>query len=253
MWTVNCERFSRDVSFTIYNCSLSALGYTLRLDNPKINSLGQAMTQHDNSGDYLGAERDELSVPVRGESNPNIGNAFTERLATAVLSLFGWRLAGRIPNLAKLVIVGAPHTSNWDWVLVMFAAYALGIRISWLGKHTAFKSPLGWMFRYFGGIPVDRRAPGGIVSDSVAKLKQAKKLALCITPEGTRGKVGEWKKGFYYIAQQAKVPVLLASFDYGRKVVGFGPTLYPTNDIEAELRKIQSLYKSVQAKKPSKF
>lgn len=211
------------------------------------------MSKKINSGDYLGEEQDPDSVPECGDLNPKRGSAFTQRLATAVLGLFGWRIAGRIPNIPKLVVIGAPHTSNWDWILVMFAAYALGIRISWLAKHTAFKSPLGGMFRYFGGIPVDRRAPNGVVGDCVDRLNKAQKLALCITPEGTRSKVHKWKKGFYHIAQQAEVPILLASFDYGRKIVGFGPTIYPSGDLDTELKQIQTLYSTVQAKKPTKF
>lgn len=211
------------------------------------------MSKKINSGDYLGSEKDEASYPVVGEQNPQMGNRLTKWLATAVLRLFGWRVAGRIPNLPKVVVIGAPHTSNWDWVLVMLAAYTLGIRISWLAKHTVFESPVGSIMKKLGGIPVDRRAAHGMVEQCVARLYQAQKLALCITPEGTRSKVGEWKKGFYHIADKANVPILLASFDYGRKVIGFGPTIYPSGDVEAELKEIQTLYSSVQARKPQHF
>ncbi len=211
------------------------------------------MTQQFNSGDYLGDEQDVHSYPHRGDLVPQMGTGFTERLATGILRLFGWRLAGRIPNVSKVMVIGAPHTSNWDWVLVMLAAYGLGIKISWLGKDSAFKTPLGPMFRYFGGIAVDRRSPNGVVGQCVERFEKAQKLALCITPEGTRSKVNEWKKGFYHIATEANVPILLASFDFGEKVVGFGPTIYPTGDLEGELSHIQQLYSTVTAHKPAKF
>lgn len=211
------------------------------------------MSKNVNRGDYLGTEKDEDSFPVAGALIPKMDAPYGTKLATIILRLFGWRVAGRIPNLSKVVVIGAPHTSNWDWILVMLAAYTLDIRISWLGKHTAFESPLGGMFRYFGGIPVDRRAAHGLVEQCVERLEQAKELALCITPEGTRSKVGEWKKGFYHIASQANVPILLASFDYGRKVIGFGPTIYPSGDLEKELQEIKTLYSTVQAKRPKEF
>ena len=163
------------------------------------------MTEKINSGDYLGEEQDLESVPMRGDDNPQVGNGFTQWLATAVLSIFGWKLVGRIPNLRKMLAIGAPHTSNWDWILVILSAYSLGLKISWLGKNSAFNSPLGPMFRYFGGVPVDRSAPHGLVGESVNNLKRADELLLCITPEGTRSKVQNWKSGFYHIAHQAGV------------------------------------------------
>lgn len=206
-----------------------------------------------NSGDYLGEERNTDSVPVRGAQSPKLGNGLTQWVANSVLRLAGWRLAGRIPNREKLVVIGAPHTSNWDWVLVMLSAYALGVRVSWLAKDSAFKSPVAWLLRYFGGVPVDRSGPNGVVGASVNRLKEAEKLLLCITPEGTRSKVPQWKRGFYYIALEAGVPITLVSFDFGNKVVGFGPTLAPTGDIEGDIGYIQTLYSTVQARHPEKY
>lgn len=206
-----------------------------------------------NTGDFLGEEQDLNSVPAIGDQSPKMGNRATKAIADGLLRLFGWRLVGRLPNLKKQMAIGAPHTSNWDWILVMLSAYSLGIRISWLGKSQAFESPLGWMFRYFGGVPVDRSAPQGIVGDSINKLKEADELLLCITPEGTRSKVRAWKRGFYHIAYNAGVPITLVSFDFGKKIVGFGPTIYPTGDIDAEIAHIQELYSTVQARHPDKY
>jgi 1-acyl-sn-glycerol-3-phosphate acyltransferase len=152
-----------------------------------------------------------------------------------------------------MMVIGAPHTSNWDWVLVILAAYALGAHISWLAKDSLFRSPLGGLFRYLGGIPVDRSAAHGMVGESIEKFKQREKMMLCITPEGTRSKVRAWKKGFHHIATGANVPIVLASFDYGRKVVGFGPTLIASGDVDADLQTIQDLYATVQAKQPQNF
>lgn len=206
-----------------------------------------------NSGDYLGEEQDLQSIPARGEYLPPLGNRLTQRLAAAVLWLLGWRLVGRIPDLKKLIAIGAPHTSNWDWILVMLSAYALGLRISWLAKKSVFDSPAGGLMRYFGGVPVDRSGPQGIVGQSVERLKDADKLLLCITPEGTRSRVNQWKRGFYYIALEGGVPITLVSFDFGNKIVGFGPTIYPTGDIEGDIGYIQGLYSTVEPRHPEKY
>lgn len=211
------------------------------------------MSNQINRGDYLGAAADDTSIPALGTAAPKRGNGVTRRLASAILGLFGWRLAGRIPDVSKLVVVGAPHTSNWDWILVILAAYALGAQISWLAKHSLFRPPFGGFFRYLGGIPVDRRAAHGMVGEIIEAFQRRDKLMLCITPEGTRSKVQAWKKGFHHIAKGANVPIVLASFDYGRKVVGFGPTLVASGDIDADLQTIQALYAGVQAKQPQNF
>ncbi len=188
--------------------------------------------------------------PAIGNNVPRRGNIITRKLTWWTMRLLGWSVSGEVPNLSKFLIVGAPHTSNWDFILVIAAATSLGIRLSWLAKHTLFRGPTGSIFRWMGGIPVDRNAPGGVVGDIINSYNQMDGLILGITPEGTRGKVKGWKSGFYRIAQGADVPILLAAFDYGKKDVTLGPVFQPTGDYETDLVQIKEHYKGVKAKHP---
>ncbi|MBK8984755.1 MAG: lysophospholipid acyltransferase family protein [Chloroflexi bacterium] len=190
----------------------------------------------------------ETIVPQLGEHVPRRGGPLARSFARLTMRLFGWKIEGTVPNTDKMLIIGAPHTSNWDWILVMFTAYALGVRISWMAKHTLFKKPFGGIMRWLGGVAVDRRAKNGTVDQAISSFKEREKLVLCITPEGTRGKVREWRRGFYHIAQGADVPVVVAAFDYGRKSVRFGPTFKPSGDLEADLPIIKSFYDGVVAR-----
>jgi 1-acyl-sn-glycerol-3-phosphate acyltransferase len=162
----------------------------------------------------------------------------------------GWRITGEMPNLGKFVIIGAPHTSNWDFVLVLATAAALGVRISWMGKHTLFRGPFGRFLRWSGGVPIDRRQARGVVGESVEAFGRSAKLILCITPEGTRSKVREWKSGFYQIALSAGVPILLAAFDYGHKAIDLGPLMWPSGDYDADLARIKAHYQPIRARHP---
>lgn len=197
---------------------------------------------------------DIISVPIEkvtstmklGARLPRRGNRFTRSLAIFFMAMIGWRVTGGLPNLDKFIIIGAPHTSNWDFVLVIAAATSLGIRISWMGKHTMFWGPLGLLFRWMGGVPVDRRAKYGVVGESVAAFKRQEKLILGIAPEGTRGRVREWKSGFYRIAEGAHVPILLAAFDYGGKQINLGPVLRPSGDFEHDLALIRAHYAPIR-------
>lgn len=190
----------------------------------------------------MNEEQKELVQTSVGADVPRRGTAVTRGLALVILGLLGWSIKGSIPNLPKFVVIGAPHTSNWDWLLVMAVAYALGVRISWMMKHTLFKGPLAWFWSSLGGIPVDRRATHGVVGESVNKFEQAKQFVLCITPEGTRSKVKGWKTGFYHIALGAGVPIVPAIFDYGRKQVRFAAAFTPTGNLDTDLACLQSVY-----------
>jgi 1-acyl-sn-glycerol-3-phosphate acyltransferase len=192
----------------------------------------------------------ETIVPQLGDSVPRRGGPLTRNFARLTMKLFGWEIEGVLPNSDKLLIIGAPHTSNWDWILVMFTAYSLGVRISWMAKHTLFKKPFGGIMRWLGGVAIDRRGKHNTVEQAVYSFKETEKLVLCITPEGTRSKVREWKQGFYHIAHGADVPVVVAAFDYGRKRVRFGPTFKPTGNLEEDLPIIKSFYDGVVARHP---
>jgi len=173
-------------------------------------------------------------------------------LAFSILKVFGWRLEGRLPDVNKLVVIAAPHTSNWDLPVLLSLAFALKAKACWLGKHTLFRWPYGFLFRWMGGIPVYRSASQNVVAQSVEMFRNSEKLILTIPPEGTRSKVSHWKTGFYYIALGAEGPRARAVIDYKRKASGVGPTLYPTGDIEADMEIIRNFYINVTAKYPDK-
>jgi len=157
-----------------------------------------------------------------------------------------------LPAVNKLVVIAAPHTSNWDLPVLLGLAFALRAKAYWLGKHTLFRWPFGFLFRWMGGIPVYRSASQNAVAQSVEMFRNSEKLILAIPPEGTRSKVSHWKTGFYYIALGAEVPISLGFIDYKRKASGLGPTLYPTGDIEADMEIIRNFYADVTGKYPDK-
>jgi 1-acyl-sn-glycerol-3-phosphate acyltransferase len=143
------------------------------------------------------------------------------RIATAL----GWRVRGELPDVPKMVILGAPHTSNWDFFLFLAVLHHFDITVRFLGKHSLFRWPLGFMFRKVGGIPVDRTRSGGIVGQVKAAFDAADEMILVIAPEGTRSAAPSWKSGFVEIAEAATVPVVLAGVHGVNKTVTIGPAL----------------------------
>lgn len=193
--------------------------------------------------------QDSLNMPEIGNNVPRIGGNFTFWLGCKVLKFKGWKMEGQFPNLGKMVACVAPHTSNWDFVVALGTAFALRLRISFLGKHSLFKGALGWWMRKIGGIAVDRSAPQGLVQQ-VADVFARQNMVLGVAPEGTRKKVEHWKSGFLHIARAANVPVLLVYLDYKKKVIGFGPLLEIGDDIAVEMAKIREFYATVHARHP---
>lgn len=191
-----------------------------------------------------------MNVPRLGDAIPRRGNALTRAIARFWLFVFRWRFEGDVPNVAKAVVIAAPHTSNWDFLLGMGVVFAVGVDVKWLGKHTFVRGPLGGVLRWLGGIPVDRRAPQGMVGRTIGEFARRERLLIGLAPEGTRKKVEKWKMGFYYIARGAGVPILPVYFDYGRRVVGFGPLVAPSGDVAADLEKIGSVYEGVVGRNP---
>jgi len=183
---------------------------------------------------------------------PPIGEGTViSRVSRAILRLVGWRVEGELPSYPKMVIIGGPHTSNWDFPLAMLAASALRMRIKWLGKHTLFRKPFGWFFRALGGIPVNRQAAHGVIDDSVRAFQEADRLSLVVTPEATRSKQRRWKSGFYRIASAAEVPVALVGVDGPTKVVRAGPDRVPTEDVGSFMDWIRSFYADYGGVKPA--
>jgi 1-acyl-sn-glycerol-3-phosphate acyltransferase len=176
----------------------------------------------------------------------------SQRFGRAIAALAGWRVDVPHPPPARCVIIGAPHTSNWDLALTLLFRLVSGFKLRWIGKHTLFSGPAGALFRALGGIPVDRRARGNFVEQMVSAFRAHESLQVAIVPEGTRRKAPYWKTGFYYIALGAGVPIVLGYADYRRRVVGLGPTIQPTGDIEADFESIRAFYAGIVGKHPER-
>jgi 1-acyl-sn-glycerol-3-phosphate acyltransferase len=166
------------------------------------------------------------------------------------LWLFGWKVRGAALTHRKFVLIAAPHTSNWDLPFMLATAYVMRVRISWLGKHTIFAPPFGWLLRKLGGIPVDRRAPQSLVAQLAEKFKSSDDLVLAVPPEGTRSKVGTWKSGFYHIASASGVPIGLGYLDYGRKSCGLGTFVTPSGNVKEDMDRIRDFYRDIRGKYP---
>ncbi|MEY3665819.1 MAG: hypothetical protein RLZZ153_2001, partial [Pseudomonadota bacterium] len=156
----------------------------------------------------------------------------------------GWRFEGAIPReLQQAVVIGAPHTSNWDLPFLLMAAFALNRKIHWLGKAQIFRFPFGRLMRWMGGIPVDRSRSNNLVDAAVQCFSDRQQpLLLLVPPEGTRSSVKQWKTGFYYIALGAQVPVVMAYMDYASRVCGVGRQFRPTGDVESDMTAIRTYY-----------
>ncbi|MFA6128855.1 MAG: lysophospholipid acyltransferase family protein [Bacteroidales bacterium] len=178
---------------------------------------------------------------------------FQKLFARICLLITGWKLEGMVPDLPRCVIIGAPHTSNWDFFFGMLYKFYYGLNIHFLIKRELFRFPFRWVFRYIGGIPVDRRKHDHLVDKFTEKMKHSGSFYLAIAPEGSRKEVMVWKRGFYHIAKKAGVPIVLGYMDYRRKVVGVGPVFYPGDDIEKDMREIALFYSTIQAKFPGNF
>ena len=146
-------------------------------------------------------------------------------MGRTVLRLMGWRMSGEWPNEPKLIVALAPHSSNVDFILSVAVFWGLGLRTSYLAKHSLFRFPLGYIMRGLGGIPVDRRSPQGMVEQLAEQFSKREQLVVGITPEGTRGAVREWKSGFARIAVRSQVPVLPAIVNYAEKMIYFQPAI----------------------------
>jgi 1-acyl-sn-glycerol-3-phosphate acyltransferase len=178
-----------------------------------------------------------------------------KRFSRWVLRRAGWQIQGHMPiDTPKSVIIAAPHTSNWDLPYTLLAAFALELNIHWMGKIQIFRFPFHGVMRWLGGIAVDRSQSTNMVSASAQTLRDnSGELHLVVPPEGTRSESRHWKTGFYYIALEAQVPIVLGFLDFGSKTTGLGPALVPSGEIEADMVKIKAFYAPFQGKNPSQF
>ena len=173
-------------------------------------------------------------------------NAFVRWIGRSILRLGGWRVVGHFPDIPRLVMIGAPHSSNWDGVWGFGAKLALGLDVRILGKDSLFRIPvLGLVLRRMGVMPVDRRAARGVIEQAVALIRGHERFWYGLAAEGTRRRVDRWKTGFWKIAKAADVPVLPAYFHYGQRIVGFGPVFALGDDMHADIARIQAWYRGV--------
>jgi 1-acyl-sn-glycerol-3-phosphate acyltransferase len=193
------------------------------------------------------------SIPVLGPAVPARGGTVLRALGRAVLRALGWRFEGEFPNVPRCVVIVAPHTSNWDFIIGLATLLALDLRVTWLGKHQIFRGPFGPLWRALGGVAVDRAAAGGVVEQAAAVLAPPRSAFLAVAPEGTRRKVERWKSGFWRIARAAGTPILPVAFDYRRRTVVFGALYQPTADYEADLAALQRGFRAEMARNPANY
>jgi len=173
---------------------------------------------------------------------PRRGNRFTRWLGRVLLRLLRWEFTGEFPDLPKMVLIVAPHSSNWDFLVGVAVMFALGFDAHFIGKKELFRGPVGVLMRWLGGIPVDRSSPQGQVGQLRDTLRQRERILLAITPEGTRKPVTEWKRGFYHIAHAAGIPIGPVYFDNVTRQVGFFPVMTPTGDADRDIAALRARY-----------
>jgi 1-acyl-sn-glycerol-3-phosphate acyltransferase len=193
-------------------------------------------------------QSDARLAPLPATAPRSGGNAFSRAFGRTVFALGGWRTSGAWPDLKKVVIIVAPHSSAWDAIWGIAAKVGLGLGIVFIGKKEAFWGPIGWILRRVGGHPVDRSAPGGIVEQVVGEMHRAERMWFVLAPEGTRRAVEHWKPGFWRIAKAAGVPVFCIGFDYPTRRIVLGELVELSDDIEADMTRIRALFKHYRGK-----
>ena len=172
-------------------------------------------------------------------------------LGRLIIFIFGWRVEGQPPDCRDMLVIAAPHTSNWDGLLLLGAAYSLHLRINWLAKNTLFVPVLGRILKSFGGVPVERKRNTNMVERLAQQISAGTGTALVVPPAGTRSYTPYWKSGFYRIALAANIPVVCGYLDYDRKVAGLGPSFYLSGNMQQDMDRIRDFYKDIAGKYPA--
>ena len=177
-----------------------------------------------------------------------------KKICLLILKLLNYKIdLVNLPKEKKYVLLFAPHTSWTDFAIGKIALTAMGVKTTFLIKKEFFFFPFGYYLRYVGGYPVDRKHPQKMTDILAQYITEKEEIAFLITPEGTRKRVETWKRGFYYIAQKANVPIALAYLDYRDRKGGIGPIFYPTGNYEADLQEIQKFYRGMRGRKRGRF
>lgn len=192
-------------------------------------------------------------VLTLGPQIPRRGNRLSQWIGLILMHLIGWRMRGEFPNVPKGMLVIAPHTSNYDGVVSVAAILALRLQLFFFVKDSAFIWPFGGLMRWFGAVPVDRESSRDMVGFTASKYSSKDALMLAIAPEGTRKSSPAWKTGFYWIAHRAGVPLILVSFDYGKKEVVILGSFTPTGNIEQDLPLIIGSFKGMVPRHPDRL
>jgi 1-acyl-sn-glycerol-3-phosphate acyltransferase len=192
--------------------------------------------------------------PVLPPSLPRRNGTVLRKLGGFLLTrVMAWRIEGNFPDVPKMVVIVAPHTSNWDFAVGFLAYLALDIDVTWFGKHTIFTWPFGPFLRHFGGVPITRGHSASVVDAYVEEFDRRDRMVLAIAPEGTRKKVRSWKSGFYRIAVGASIPIIPVAIDYGRRVLRIDEPFEPTGSFDDDLPLIRARYEGVVARHPDQF
>ncbi|WLD56752.1 lysophospholipid acyltransferase family protein [Salinispirillum sp. LH 10-3-1] len=177
---------------------------------------------------------------------PRRGNAFSSLLGRLILSLFGWKVTGQLPNVSKAILIGGPHTSNWDGVVTLSAMAMLRLDARVMVKDSAFVGPLGLLLRWLGAMPIDRNSARDVVQQTVDQLNAHAQFMVIVSPEGTRDGASQWKSGFWRIASAAGVPIVVATADYKKKEVSFPGLVMPSEDMDADMKQVLEFYRGVE-------
>lgn len=175
-----------------------------------------------------------------------------KRIAKGLLALGGWTAVGGDPGVPKAVFIAAPHTSNWDGIWALIYKVSVGLDIRFFAKASLFWFPLGTLLRGLGGIPLNRNEPGSAVKKAVDGFRESDSFYFGLAPEGTRSLRPHWKTGFYRIATEAKVPVILGFLDYRNKRIGFSESIRLSGDPAADMARIGAYYETVTGRWPEK-
>lgn len=171
-----------------------------------------------------------------------------------ILKLFGWKIEGKFPDVKKAIVLVAPHTSMYDFVLGRLFFNVMRIRVNFLIKKELFFFPLGYLLKSLGALPVQRGSVKSNMADIVTqKLLDSKSMYIVITPEGTRKKTANWKRGFYQIAQKSNVPLILGAIDYKKKLLIIGNQFHITGDYNDDIKKIKRYYVNITPRHPENF
>jgi 1-acyl-sn-glycerol-3-phosphate acyltransferase len=212
------------------------------------------IARSDRLPDAPGRRGGVVNVPVLSPKVDSRGNALTYGVARGLMRLFGWKFTGEpIPDLPKMVLIVAPHTSNWDFCVGIMAKYAIGLRGTFLGKDTLFRFPMGILMRWLGGIPVDRSSKQDVVTQTAELVQRRERVTIALSPEGTRKATPRWRSGFWWIAHKAQIPIVPVAFDFSTRSIHIYPPFSTTGDPDRDIQSLRTLFTPQMAFDPRKY